>query len=66
MCTQFEEITVSLTDNGIRTIRLNNPRRKNAIKIQTMKNLISALAEAEADDNTKIVAITGEKYEVLR
>ena len=46
-------------ETGIRTIRVNVPKRKNAFKSQMFRDFIKILNEAEADQDTKIVVVTG-------
>jgi enoyl-CoA hydratase/carnithine racemase len=45
--------------NGLLTITLDNPARKNAIGPLMVNELLYALAEAEADPDIRVVVITG-------
>ena len=57
--TQFDHMVVTLNENGVRTLRLNRPRKKNALLATMMTDLISALQEAANCEYTKIMVITG-------
>jgi enoyl-CoA hydratase/carnithine racemase len=46
-------------DGRILTITLNRPERMNAFTGQMCKQLIAALDQADADDNIKVVIVTG-------
>ncbi|BCJ87976.1 enoyl-CoA hydratase/isomerase family protein [Effusibacillus dendaii] len=48
------------TQNGIRTLRLNRPERLNAFTSPLSSQLIDALQQASADDEVRVVVITGE------
>ena len=40
MCTQYRDLVVSLDlRNGVRSIRINVPRRKNAIRLDTYREV---------------------------
>ena len=45
--------------DGVRVLTLNRPARRNAFNDQQYDDLRSALAEAQADDATHVVVITG-------
>ncbi|MEJ2030247.1 MAG: enoyl-CoA hydratase/isomerase family protein [Maritimibacter sp.] len=53
-----EFITVSLND-GIATITLNRPEKRNAINDQMRAELIAAFAEADADKSVRAIILTG-------
>lgn len=53
---EFFEISDS---NGIRTVRINNTKKKNAINKQAYYALARILNEAGQDVNVKCVVITG-------
>ena len=59
--TQFEHMVVSLSENGVRTLRLNRPRKRNALLSSMMADLVAALQEAGSCEDTKILVITGKK-----
>ena len=60
MCTQYRDLVVSLDlRNGVRSIRINVPRRKNAIRLDTYRHLAEALRESDADSATRITLLTG-------
>jgi 1,4-dihydroxy-2-naphthoyl-CoA synthase len=42
-------------------IRLNVPKRKNAIRLDTYRHLAEAFKEADEDQRTKITVITGQE-----
>ncbi len=50
---------LSDSSNGITTITINRPNKLNALNKATIQELHDALDEANADDNTKVVIITG-------
>lgn len=53
---EFFEISDS---NGIRTVRINNTKKKNAINKQAYQALARILNESGQDVNVKCVVITG-------
>jgi enoyl-CoA hydratase/carnithine racemase len=55
---QFEQITTDVAD-GILTITLNRPDRLNAWTATMCRELISAFDEADADDDVRVIIITG-------
>ena len=59
MCSQFDGLAISVSDNHIRTIRLNVPKKKNAIANQMYFDIVKALKEAAQDEQTRITVITG-------
>ena len=64
MCTQYENFVISLSENGIRTVRLNVPRKKNAMATQMFYDFVKILDDAKNDEKTKIVLITGKKKSI--
>ncbi|MGM0903555.1 MAG: enoyl-CoA hydratase/isomerase family protein [Bacillota bacterium] len=54
----MEHILVD-TQNGIRTLTLNRPERLNAVNDKLSTEIIQAIAEASADDEVRVVVITG-------
>ncbi|MCF8198013.1 MAG: enoyl-CoA hydratase/isomerase family protein [Sulfuritalea sp.] len=56
---QFESILYESSD-GISEIRLNRPHRLNAVTQQLYDELNTALGVAEADQNVRVVILTGE------
>ncbi len=58
-CSQYRDLVVTLDDSGVRTIRLNAPARKNAIRVDTYRHLAQALEESDADDRTRVTVVTG-------
>ena len=55
---EFETLLYSVED-GIATITLNRPDRMNAFTATMMLDLIAAFDETDADDNVKVVIVTG-------
>ncbi|XP_045192757.2 enoyl-CoA delta isomerase 2-like isoform X2 [Mercenaria mercenaria] len=55
---KFETLAVSCAD-GIYSITLNRPSKKNAITVQMYEELILALKEAGADSSVVIATVTG-------
>ncbi len=47
------------TSNGITTITVNRPKKLNALNIETIKELHEAFKEANGDENTKVIVLTG-------
>ncbi|QQK78105.1 enoyl-CoA hydratase [Salicibibacter cibarius] len=47
------------TEKGVRTITLNRPERMNAINDDLSKQIEDAIANASADDDVRVVVITG-------
>ncbi len=58
MAREFETLLYSVED-GIATITLNRPDRMNAFTATMMLDLIAAFDETDADDNVKVVIVTG-------
>jgi len=54
-----EEIVTSF-DDGVRTIRINRPDKKNALTVAMYEDLVAAFKEAEADKATRCIVVTGE------
>lgn len=50
---------VNTLEDGVRILRFNRPKRKNAINSKCLKSFKDALLEAGADPNTIITVITG-------
>lgn len=48
------------TDNGIATITLDRPKALNALNLQVLTDVTEAAAKADADDNVRVIVITGE------
>lgn len=55
---RFEDVIVELA-GGRATITINRPRRLNALRTQTVRELCAALAEASDDPGIGVVVITG-------
>ncbi len=47
------------TTDGVRFIRLNRPERKNALTTELGWSLVRAVAGADADDDVRVIALTG-------
>lgn len=58
---EFKEIRYQKEDNGIVTITLNSPKRKNAMSMVTFLELIWAVEAMERDDTARVLIITGAK-----
>lgn len=54
----FEAITLKKAEH-IATITLNRPDRRNAVNQQMMKDLVAALADVAADDDVRVLVLTG-------
>jgi enoyl-CoA hydratase/carnithine racemase len=46
-------------DDGVATVTLDRPDRLNAVTAQTIEDLITAFAAADADDAVRVVVVTG-------
>jgi enoyl-CoA hydratase/carnithine racemase len=55
----IQDIVYEKEDNGICTIRINQPKRKNAMSVLTFLEIETVLADMEADKNTRVLIITG-------
>src|ERR1700688_3162130 len=58
MMVQYETILYEVADN-ILTITLNRPEKLNAFSGQMMLDLIGAFDRADADDEVRVVIVTG-------
>lgn len=53
-------MTLQIETNGVvRTLRLDRPKRRNALDEPTLRALVAALEAAEGDDETRAVILTG-------
>ncbi|MDO9173570.1 MAG: enoyl-CoA hydratase/isomerase family protein, partial [Actinomycetota bacterium] len=55
----YDTVLSELDDRGIRTITLNRPERLNAMNRQLIDDLATALDDANADDATAVIVLTG-------
>ncbi|TFF92136.1 MAG: enoyl-CoA hydratase, partial [Promethearchaeota archaeon] len=53
----IKDITYEKEDNGICTITLNKPKRKNAMSFVTFLEIESVLEDMEADKNARVLII---------
>jgi Delta3-Delta2-enoyl-CoA isomerase len=51
----IENLQISLDDNGILTLKLNNLKRKNSITSKSFKKIIEVLEKSKIDDKIKII-----------
>ncbi len=56
---QFKDILFKKEDNGIVTVTLNRPERKNALSALTLLELWYAIDHAEKDNDIKVMILTG-------
>jgi len=54
-----EPVLLVETRNGVRTLRLNRPEKKNALSSELMQALIRSVEAAASDDEVRVVALTG-------
>src|SRR5690242_14448044 len=47
------------TIGNVRVLRLNRPERKNALTAELGWSVVNAVADADADDNVRVIALTG-------
>jgi 2-(1,2-epoxy-1,2-dihydrophenyl)acetyl-CoA isomerase len=57
--TSYEHLIVETSSEGVRTITLNRPDRLNAVNVRLSEELPQAVNEAAADDEVRVVVITG-------
>jgi len=57
----IKDLTYEKEDNGICTITLNKPKRKNAMSFVTFLEIESVLEDMEADKDARVLIITGAK-----
>lgn len=50
---------ITETDNGIRTITINRPKKLNALNKETIEELHDAFSDVKADKNIKVIILTG-------
>jgi enoyl-CoA hydratase/carnithine racemase len=55
----IQDIIYEKEENGICTITINQPKRKNAMSLLTFLEIETVLADLEADKNAKVLIITG-------
>ncbi|MFX1409817.1 MAG: enoyl-CoA hydratase/isomerase family protein [Promethearchaeota archaeon] len=56
---EIQDITYAKEENGICTITLNTPKRKNAMSYVTFLEIETVLTDMEGDKNAKVLIITG-------
>jgi enoyl-CoA hydratase/carnithine racemase len=56
---RYETVLSTVGDNGVRTIALNRPDRLNAMNRQLIDDLAQAFDDANADDATRAIILTG-------
>jgi 2-(1,2-epoxy-1,2-dihydrophenyl)acetyl-CoA isomerase len=56
---EYQHILINDTPEGVRTITLNRPERLNAFNGRLGEEVPAAVASASADDNVRVVVITG-------
>jgi enoyl-CoA hydratase/carnithine racemase len=57
----FKEISYQKEDNGIVTVTMNMPKRKNALSLYTYHELFWAVEAMEKDDTAGVMILTGAK-----
>jgi 2-(1,2-epoxy-1,2-dihydrophenyl)acetyl-CoA isomerase len=58
---EFQDILYQKEDNGIVTVTLNIPKRKNAMSAYTFFELFWAVDAMEKDETARIMILTGAK-----
>ena len=56
----YESLIYAIDERGVATMKLNRPEKRNAINLGLMKEINSAIAEANQDPKVKIIVVTGE------
>jgi enoyl-CoA hydratase len=59
MMQTYSTVTTELQDNGVLTIMLNRPERRNALNLQMWHDLDDALAEAATMDEVRVIIVGG-------
>ena len=57
--TDFETILYEVGDDGVASVTLNRPERRNALNPQLLHELEDVFNEVDADDNVRLAVITG-------
>ena len=55
----FEDISYEKEENGICTITINRPERRNAVTYVSFLEIYTVLEDMEKDKNAKVLIITG-------
>ena len=55
----FEDILYEKEENGICTITINRPERRNAVTYVSFLEILTVLEDMEKDKNAKVLLITG-------
>lgn len=55
----YEDIILSLLENGVLLIRLNRPKELNALRTQTLAEIATVLQQAQSDETIKCVVLSG-------
>ena len=56
---QYDGFEITLCKDGIRTIKINRPTKKNAFSLDMYNSFAKALEDAAVDEKTKFVTLTG-------
>ena len=56
---QYDGFEITLCKDGIRTIKINRPTKKNAFSLDMYNSFAKALEDAAVDEKTKFVILTG-------
>ena len=56
----FEDIIYEKEDNGICTVKISKPERRNAVTYITFIEIYKVLEDMEKDNNSKVLLITGD------
>jgi enoyl-CoA hydratase/carnithine racemase len=54
---ETDPLLLKQDDGGVRTLKLNNPRKRNPLSMTMMQAVIDALDEADADPNVHVIVI---------
>ena len=54
-----EAVLLQETTAGVRILRLNRPRKKNALSTELTKTIVAAFADAMHDDDVRVIGLTG-------
>ena len=57
--TQYNGFDITISSDGVRTIKINRPRKRNAFSLDMYDNFSKALKDAAIDESTKFVILTG-------
>ena len=55
----YETLDVGVGGEGVATLRLNRPQKRNALSMQTLREILAVLERWHEDENVRVVVVTG-------